>query len=314
MKEPVIAATDFSDASESALAVAEDLARKLDAPLELVHVLEHVPVEAVSGPEFGPFAHSMADRAAALDEAMRDALGERLRARAAEMTARGTPATARVLTGGRPWDSLVEIAEREKASFIVMGTHGRRGPARWLLGSVAERTVRGATCPVIVTPARKADVLTAWSRGTRPLRAVVAVDLGDSAPIEAVRRFRRAGGCDVTAVHLYWPPSQMKRHEVIEPFELESPPAAIQERVTRELGATVGELPGKGELTLHVRPEWGRLSDPLLRIAGEREADLLVLGTHGRHVLEGFAAGSTAYGVLKRIDRAVVFVPPPRPG
>ena len=103
---------------------------------------------------------------------------------------------------------------------IVMTSHGRTGVQRWLLGSVAERTVRGATCPVIVTPAKKTDSFNAWSKGARNLRVVVAVDLGESAPVEVIRTFRKAGACDVTAVHLYWPPSEMKRHEIAAPFDV----------------------------------------------------------------------------------------------
>lgn len=311
--KPIVVATDFSDASDAALAAGEDLARKLDAPLELVHVLEHVPVEAVSGAEFGPFARSLAERAASLDEAMRDVLVDRLRAKAAEISARGVPATGRVLTGGRPWDAILELADRELARLIVIGTHGRRGPARWMLGSVAERTVRGATCPVVVLPANRADAFTAWSKGSKSLRVVVGLDLGESAPMAAVRLLRTAGPCDVIAAHLYWPPYEMKRLEIGAPFDLEAPPKEIEAHVTRELTRTVGDLPGTGSLELFVRAEWGRLSDPLMQLSKDRSADVLVLGTHGHHVLYGFAAGSTAFGVLKRIDRAVVFVPPPRP-
>lgn len=308
MKAPILVATDFSEASEAAVTAAVVFARWFSAPIELVHVLERVPVDAVSGPEFGAFAHTLADRAAALDDAMRDALGRRLRAKADEISKLGVTATGRVLAAARPWDGLLELADKEKPRLIVMGTHGRRGPARWLLGSVADRTVRGAACPVLVVPAGAPRF---GGEEVRNLRIAVALDLGEDAPVSLIRELRGACASDVTAIHLYWPPAEMKRRGITASFDLEAPPAEIQKAVEQELRATVGELPGKGSVKLYVRPEWGRLSDPLLLIASELYADLLVVGTHGRHVLDGTTSGSTASGVLKRIDRPVAFVPVP---
>lgn len=305
MKAPILVATDFSEASEAAVACAVVLARRLSAPIELVHVLERVPVDAVSGPEFGAFAHTLADRAAALDDAMRDALGQKLRAKAEELAATGVSVSSSVLAAARPWDGLLEVAERLKARMIVMGTHGRRGAARWLLGSVAERTVRGAPCPVLVVPA--AARFGAWVDESRHLRIALALDLGEPAPVSFLRDLRGACPSDVTAIHLYWPPAEMKRRGISAPFDLEAPPEAIQASVEKELRTMIGQLPGKGTVSFFVRPEWGRLSDPLLRIASELSADLLVVGTHGRHVLDG----STASGLLKRIDLPVAFVPVP---
>lgn len=310
MKPFILVATDFSDASEAAENAAVPLARRLDASIELIHVLERVPVGAVSGPDFGVFAHSLADRAAALDDAMRDALVERLHAKASELSSQGVQVHARVLAAGRPWDALLEVAEKENPRLIAMGTQKRRGPARWLLGSVAERTVRGATCPVLVVPAGAAPAFGEWADRSRNLRIAVALHLGEGAPMSFVRQLRQAGPCDVTVTHLYWPPAEMKRLHLGVPFDLESPPKEIQALVDKDLRALVGELPGSGSLSIVVRPEWGRISDPLLLLAKELSADLLVVGTHGGRALES-TSDSTTTGVLRRIDLPVAFVPVP---
>jgi len=307
MTKPILCAVDFSEASDAACEAAVELGRRLDALVILAHVLERLPLEAVSGADFGAFAIGLADRAASIEGAMRDALTVRLEAKANELSKRGPPVETRLLDGGSPWDSLIDAATREQAQLIVMGTHGRRGPARWLLGSVAERTVRGSSCPVIVVPGPHPGIREWGER--RNLRVAVALDLRDTAPIPFVRELRGAGPCDVTAVHLFWPPAEIKRTGTSVPYDLESPPEEIRTRVEAELRKAIGTLPGKGTLSLIVRPEWGRLSDPLFEIAKSSAADLLVVGTHSRHVLDGFTSGSTAFGVLKRIELPVVFVP-----
>lgn len=310
MSRPIVCAVDFSDASDAACEAACDLGRQLDAPVILVHVIERLPLEAIAGPDFGPFALTLAERASALEVGVRDALTVRLGAKATELSARGAPVTSQLLDSGRPWDVLVDAATRENAQLIVMGTHGRRGAARWLLGSVAERTVRAAPCPVLVLPGSLSGIRE-WASGKRSLRVVAAMDLREPAPIAFVRTLRARGPCDVSAVHLFWPPAEIKRRGIDAPYDLESPPEEIRARVEADLRTAVGTLPGNGSLSFVVRPEWGRLSDPLFEIAKALPADLLVVGTHGRHVLDGFASGSTAFGVLKRIELPVVFVPHP---
>jgi nucleotide-binding universal stress UspA family protein len=56
------------------------------------------------------------------------------------------------ITAGNPSEQIVNVAEREKADFIVMGTHGHAGLARVLIGSVADRVMRKAGCPVVLVP------------------------------------------------------------------------------------------------------------------------------------------------------------------
>jgi nucleotide-binding universal stress UspA family protein len=130
----ILAATDFSDASEQAVEYAVQLAKALGARLTLVHVFdEPFPYQVPVAPEY------TAD------------LRARLEARCAELRASGCPARA-VVRKGVPWSEVVSAASAEGADLIVVGTHGRRGLPRWLLGSVAERIVRLAPVPVVAVP------------------------------------------------------------------------------------------------------------------------------------------------------------------
>jgi nucleotide-binding universal stress UspA family protein len=293
MNAAVLCATDFSDASEAAVTAAAHLARTFEAPLLLVHVFERLPVEAATGPAFGPFAISMTERAGELETSLRDALARRLAAEAIALSQRGARVEARLLDGaGRPWEALLDEAGSQKARMIVMGTHGRRGPARWLLGSVAERTVRGASCPVLVVPSPPSGRRGSPGEKT-PFRVMVALDPQDPSPVGFVRDLRAARPCEVVFVHLFWPPAEIKRRRIL-PYDVERPPPELIAQIEKDLRATAGVLPGTGHVTFVVKPEWGRARDSLYAIANELSADLLV---------------TTASGMLKRIQLPVVFVP-----
>ncbi|MBI2216941.1 MAG: universal stress protein [Candidatus Rokubacteria bacterium] len=137
---PIICATDFSESAEPAEAQAIQLAQALRT--ELVYL--HVSVEARLYGE-GPF--TMADVQRVYD-AQRQWATETLSARVTAAKDRGVMARMS-LRVGTPHVEIVKAARDDKADMIVMGTHGRTGLERLLLGSVAERVIRLAPCPVL---------------------------------------------------------------------------------------------------------------------------------------------------------------------
>lgn len=131
-------ATDFSPGADAARREAMHLAQALGAELLLAHVVEDILVAADL-----PVAEL--DR---VYEAQAAWAERELGARAAEAREAGLP-TRTLLLRGAPAAAIVRAAESERASLIVMGTRGRSGVRRLLLGSVAERVVRTAPCPVL---------------------------------------------------------------------------------------------------------------------------------------------------------------------
>jgi len=146
----VVVPFDFSEHSRAALCEAVDLSRRLDADLHLVHVMQS-PMYLYS------FAY--AGEAAAVSppidmtEIREDAL-KTLRKIIAEIEFSGR-IEAHVLEGANVADTVRAAAENLDADLIVMGTHGRTGLAHVFLGSVAERTLRTAPCPVLTVQAPK---------------------------------------------------------------------------------------------------------------------------------------------------------------
>lgn len=133
--ERILFPTDFSPASESALGWATSLARDTGARLLIVHV-EEPPTPYVAG-EY------------AIPEATTPAQNE-----LAKLLAHVVPSDESVtyehrLLLGDPAPEIVQLAKEENADLIVMGTHGRTGLSRLLMGSVAEHVVRRAACPVL---------------------------------------------------------------------------------------------------------------------------------------------------------------------
>lgn len=182
----VLAAVDFEAASARAVALAGFIAAAGDATLRVLHA------ERVDAPPYFTPA-----QIARLEDDRSDTAAEI----AGELRRFAVDATA--------WPSRIEVAEgtpaevilhaAEQADLLVLGTHGRHGPARWWLGSVAERVVRGARVPVLVT---RPD--------TTPLgevfgRVVLAGD--GAAPPAAARRYvdllvQAVGGAVATSAAL----------------------------------------------------------------------------------------------------------------
>lgn len=156
----ILVPTDFSAPSDAALAMAKELAARFGASLHLVHVLED------------PYAVAAYSADAAIGylpagtrEAWQTEAENRLNALLTPAERTQFKVTTTVLFSGSTAQAIVELAQGNDIDLIVMGTHGRGGFAHLLLGSVAERVVRTAACPVLtvrgVATARESEPLLA---------------------------------------------------------------------------------------------------------------------------------------------------------
>jgi nucleotide-binding universal stress UspA family protein len=141
----IVHPTDFSAEAEAAEQEAVRLARRLNAELVLVHVATETPL-------YGEQMFAMPD-VKRIYEAQARWAEERLAERAAALTREGVPARWRRRVGVVHAE-IGTVAREEAADYIVIGTHGRGGLDRVMLGSVAERVVRTAPCPVITVRQR----------------------------------------------------------------------------------------------------------------------------------------------------------------
>jgi nucleotide-binding universal stress UspA family protein len=132
--------SDFSRASAPAFATALRMAKANRAELRLVHVLD--PVVPIGGDIVSPPTY----------ERLRKSAHAYGRKRLARLVARARKAGVRatgILREGVAWSEILSATRRPRTDLIVMGTHGRTGLSRMLLGSVAGRVIRLSRCPVL---------------------------------------------------------------------------------------------------------------------------------------------------------------------
>ncbi|MFY0575500.1 universal stress protein [Cystobacter fuscus] len=174
----ILCATHFSDAAQRAATAAAQLARKLDEPLFLVHVLPDSLTRAIKQ---------------ALQETMQSALSDEAR-RLEKLGAR----TSFQLLTGEPAEELARFAKEKGAGLVV--TAGPTSASPFLgVGGTVDRLA--TTLPVPLMVVREAESFEAWVKGTRPLKVMLGVDR--SLPFEAARDWLRA--CGATARWRSWP-------------------------------------------------------------------------------------------------------------
>ena len=136
----ILCPTDFSPAAAAAFDVACTLARAHGARVEVLHVAAPVA--------------SFGDVVASQEEGFRDDVRDRLNYVQSSDPAVGV---THVLLEGKPAEVILDVAQGHGSDLIVMGTHGRSGIGRLVLGSVAEMVLRNAPCPVLSVKATAAE-------------------------------------------------------------------------------------------------------------------------------------------------------------
>jgi nucleotide-binding universal stress UspA family protein len=139
----VLVPTDFGEASSRAVDLAITLAEKFESHVTLVHSTA-LPTSALSAYAEGLYWPT---------EEMSRAAQKELDA-AVSKARRRYPSAEGVLVNLEPWQAILDLAEKDRADLIVMGTHGRKGISRVFLGSVAERVVRFSRIPVMTVSGR----------------------------------------------------------------------------------------------------------------------------------------------------------------
>ena len=143
----ILIPVDFSEPSEKAVHYAKQFAEQFDATLTLLHVVEPIIYPA----ELGYVPLSPED----LEQGRLDGLRKRLTDLAGSLG--GRVKTETLLRLGRSWKEVVDLAKSDDYDLIILATHGYTGVKHALLGSVTEKVVRHAPCPVLVVRTEEHD-------------------------------------------------------------------------------------------------------------------------------------------------------------
>lgn len=281
----ILCPTDFSPGSQRALRVAVRLASELHAELVVMHAWE-VPSTGLGDFPFPPGLSEQISGEArrALETAVREA-----------KTA-GVQRVISKLTRGAPGSAIVAAADDDHAiDLVVLGTHGRTGLARVLLGSIAEHVVRHAPCSVL---AIRPDA------GDRPFdHVLVPVDFSASSrdAVELAAGLVRSGRGEVMLLHaLELPTAHAGDAASIELAQ------ALQARADQLLDECVTQLEGKVSARISKRTRSGKAGAQILAMLDDdRSFDLVVMGTHGHTGIHRLL-GSVAEKVVRHAPCPVV--------
>jgi nucleotide-binding universal stress UspA family protein len=137
----ILVPTDFSEYADYALDYAIELAQKLQARLTLLHIIDTMPLGVVEEGSMLPPSYW---------QELETNLGQSMEASLNRLNDVGLQGES-IIVHGVPFQSIIDTAKDKGADLIVMGTHGRTGLTHVMMGSVAEKVVRMAPCPVVVT-------------------------------------------------------------------------------------------------------------------------------------------------------------------
>ncbi len=290
----IVCGTDFSPYAAEAATVAGLLASRLDESLVLTHVIQHVSASPASR-ESNHLAVSECQK--------------KLHQEAERIRKLGVAVVKEDLLTGSPNEKLVEAGNLSSTRLLVLSSLGKIAPSRFFLGSVAERTAEHSAAPTLVV--RGASAFEAWLRGERPLKVVVCYDFSESAisALSWINELRKIGPCDVTVVYVSWPPQEIKRLGIHGKLSLDENSPRIQAILERDIEQKVSEVLGRDNVHTRVLSSWGRPDFPLLGVASEVKADLVVVGTHQRHGLGHCWLGSVSRAVLRHSPTSVAVVP-----
>jgi len=300
----VLCPVDFSDPSRRALEYALALARWYGARVTALHV---VPAT------LPPLSSLGVSTSQALEPKVRD----RLRDDLLEELRRFSPPEAKKVEMDavvREGDTAAEIARETRggADLAVLGSHGRSGVERGLLGSVTEKVLRKAACPVLTVPHHAEGA----ARGGPPVfsRILCAVDFSEASlrALEYALSFAQEAGGRVTLLH------------VVDGSAADAPAGSDRLTMGEYRGARESDARKRlGPLVPPAAREWcepeavlaaGTPYREILRLAEERSADLIAMGVHGKSALGALFFGSTANQVVRAAACPVLTTRSPQKG
>lgn len=284
----ILCPVDMSDISLRALTHAAALARWYEAALTAFFVDTTLPIENAADFEDFAFAPTKAI-APGSPRALRD-----LRdfvARASSSTA----ITPEIEESTHVEGAILEKARVLPADLIVMGSHGRTGLGRVLIGSVAERVVRSAPCPVMVVPPH--DVVAPSTVSFKHI--VCPVDFSESslAALEWALSLAEEADAQLSLLHVIEVPPELRVSSVVTDREIDELHASVAADSLTHMRTLVPDEAAKYCSVETVTSE-GDAAHAILKSAADRAADLIVMGAQGHGAIDRWIFGSKTREVI----------------
>ncbi len=279
--ERILCPTDFSDFSERAYDYGLSIARHYKAELYLLHVVRPV---IIGYPEY-----AIPDSVSEFYGDLREHAEEQLR-EFAKVHAEGDVHAMVAVEEGVATESILDFARENSIDMIVMGTHGRRGFQRLTLGSVTERVLRRAGCPVLAVRRPAHDFVVPGSK-EEPVhlrKILLCSDFSECSDraLRYVLSLAMEYKSELSLLHIleHLPPQEQR--------EVEN---------ARAVHLMKGKIPEDARSCCEIRTivRAGKPYEEIVKQAEEDQTDLIVVGVRGRNVLDLALFGSTTHRVLQ---------------
>jgi nucleotide-binding universal stress UspA family protein len=298
----ILCPVDFSECSRHALDYAVAMARWYEAQVTALHVYTNWPLANMipslpgEGMQTGP-----------LPEIDRDALMRQMRLFVDGAPAVDVPIGLALQEAPDVHREILAQADALKADLIVVGSHGRSGFERLLLGSITEKVLRKATCPVMVVPPRVDEA--ALSRAVHVSRMLCPVDFSDSsiAALTFAMSLAEEADARLTVLHVIEMPSGLHESSMPAGFNVAAWRAAAQASCLERLRELVPDSV-RSYCTVDTVVSEGKASRAILRLAAERHSDLIVMGVQGRGGVDLMVFGSNTHDVIRAASCPVLTV------
>lgn len=190
---------------------------------------------------------------------------------------------------------ILDYAKEHDTDLIVMGTHGRRGPARMFLGSVTEEVIRQAYCPVLTLRSRERP-----PAGEAMEKILVPIDFSEhsKSALSYAREIAALYGSSLQLIHVIEEPVYPYFYAPAGGFSMAHQLEELRVKTDEALDKLVGESQGP-EVPYEKFVVSGRPAIEITRIADEQNSDMIVIATHGLSGLERLLVGSTAEQVVR---------------
>lgn len=292
----VLCPTDFSEFSEAAVDYAAALAASYGSRLRLVHVLTPFPIVA-------PVADAPIDPRVWETQ---ESLGrEGLAAEVRRIRRPGVEVDTE-LRRGSPVHEILTAADEWPADLLVLGTHGRGGFERLVLGSVAEKILRKAPCAVLAVPH---DAVAAVRGGATQVQHVLCSHDGSAASSDGVRyavALAERTGARLTLVSVV---ESLPYGGDFTGAEFAGFRAARDKHAREALDSAV-PADVRVRCNVHDRLVYGHPAQQILEVAAQERPDLIVMGVQGRGALDLAMFGSTTNHVVRHAPCPVLTVRP----
>lgn len=290
----ILAATDFSEYSKTAINICLGVYRCMKTKLCILHTIERIPHK--------PRHLSSCTAPEDMKQKLEKETVDKIKAMIPEGI-REKSDIIPMVRFGKPYNEILQVAKEENVDLLVIGTHGRAGVDRVLMGSVAEKIVRKAHCPVMVIKGKK-------YAGFK--RIIVPVDFSDCSRRALEYAIATAGAhkSRLTVLHI-------SEESFVEPYINAANSEEEADEIMKEIDQVTKtrydeflKTVDLGEVEHEKLLMKGVPETEIVEIAMEQQADLVVMGTYGRAGIKHILIGSTAEEVVRAVHCDIIILKP----